>query len=311
MKYDFISRNQEHYTVEQMCSSLEVSRSGYYQWKSRDASARELEERTIKESISKIHSRSKGRYGYRPVHAHLREQGVDCGRDRALRLMRQMGILGDRSPRYKPMGTDSDHNYGYSANLLKRKDQSTGKWIRKKPQGCDEVWVADTTYLKIEGSWMYLATVMDLFSRRIVGWSVSASNDAELVCQALLAASMTRGELKRGIIHHSDRGSAYACNRYRALLQKLGMASSMSAKGNCYDNAAMESFYGRFKVSSIGDKVFENEQELRAAIFEYVEPYYNRYRKHSSLGYKSPIQFEEIFLPPMGGNEQEDAFTDN
>ena len=227
---------------------------------------------------------------------------MDCGRDRALRLMDEMGVRGEQSPRYKPLGTDSAHDYGYSPNLLK---------ARGKPGAPDEVWVADTTHLKIQGRWLYLATVMDLFSRRILGWSVSGSNAAELVRQALLAAAMTRGSPRRGIIHHSDRGSTYACNKYRLLLTKLGMLSSMSAKGNCYDNAAMESFYGRFKVSSIGNEVFADEDELRAVVFDYVEPFYNRFRKHSSLGYQSPIQFEENFSPPMGGCVKDETFANN
>ncbi len=311
MRYEFISQCEESESVEELCSILEVSRSSYYKWKSAEASARELEDQRIKEAISRIHGLSKQRYGHRPIHAHLLEENVECGRDRALRLMREMGIAGDQSPRYKPQGTDSDHCYGYSPNLLKEKDSQSGQWARKRPSRCDEIWVGDTTHLKIEGGWMYFATVMDLFSRRIVGWSVSQRNDGELVCQALKAACLTRGGLERGIIHHSDRGSTYCCDKYRALLAKLGMRSSMSAKGNCYDNAAMESFYGRFKVSSVGNRVFEDESALRAAVFEYVEPYYNSYRKHSSLGYQSPIQFEENFLPPMGGNAKGYTFTNN
>ena len=292
MRYERISQNEHRYTVEEMCEVMEVSRSGYYYWKGREPSAREREDGLLKEAIVRIYALSKGRYGHRPIHAHLQEEGLNCGRDRALRLTREMGIEGDQSPRYKPLGTDSAHDYGYSPNLLK---------ANGKPSSLDEVWVADTTYLKIEGRWMYLATVMDLFSRRILGWSVSASNDADLVCQALQAAAITRGSLRREIIHHSDRGSTYAGNKYRVLLTKLGMLSSMSAKGNCYDNAAMESFYGRFKVSSVGNEIFADADELKAVVFEYIEPFYNRFRKHSSLGYKSPIQFEENILPPMGG----------
>ena len=245
---------------------------------------------------------SKGRYGHRPIHAHLQEEGLDCGRDRALRLARELGIQGEQSPRYKPLGTDSAHDHGYSPNLLK---------ANGKPESLDEVWVADTTYLKMEGRSMYLATVMDLFSRRILGWSVSASNDADLVCQALRSAAMTRGSPRAGIIHHSDRGSTYAGNKYRLLLTKLGMFSSMSAKGNCYDNAAMKTFYGRFKISSIGNEVFTDEDEFKSVVFEYVEPFYNRFRKHSSLSYQSPIQFEENFSPPMWGSDKDDTFTNN
>ncbi len=302
MRYRRISDSEGLCPAQEMCSILEVSRSGYYDWKSREPSARDREDGLLKDAISRIYGLSKGRYGHRPIHAHLQEEGLDCGRDRALRLTREMGIQGDQSPRYKPLGTDSAHDFGYSSNLLK---------ANGKPSSPDEVWVADTTYLKIEGRWLYLATVMDLFSRRILGWSVSASNDANLVCQALRCAAMTRGSLRSGIIHHSDRGSTYAGNKYRLLLTKLGMLSSMSAKGNCYDNAAMESFYGRFKVSSIGNEVFADEDELKSVVFEYIEPFYNRFRKHSSLGYKSPIQFEELFSPPMGGSVKDEAFTNN
>ena len=310
MKYVFISENRTSYPVEEMCSVLEVSRSGYYKWRKRDASARELEDEGLKREIARIHALSKGRYGHRFVHSHLQDDGAECSLHRVLRLMREMGIAGDQSPRYKPQGTDSDHDYGYSPNLLRSKDGETGKWTRIKPGGIDEIWVADTTYLKVEGCWMYLATVMDLFSRRIVGWSVSKSNDAELVCRALRAAALTRGNLRRGIVHHSDRGSTYACGEYMKLLDELGMLSSMSAKGNCYDNAAMESFFGRFKVSTVGNRVFKDQGELRATVFEYVEPYYNRFRKHSSLGYLSPTQFERNFCP-LGGNAKQECFTNN
>jgi putative transposase len=248
MRYRRISENEGLCSAEEMCLILGVSRSGYYDWKSREPSARDRDDALLKDAISRIYGLSKGRYGHRPIHAHLQEEGLDCGRDRALRLTRGMGIQGEQCPRYKPLGTDSAHDFGYSANL---------------------------------------------------------------VCQALRCSATTRGSPRGGIIHHSDRGSTYAANKYRLLLTKLGMLSSMSAKGNCYDNAAMESFYGRFKVSSIGNEVFADEDELKAVLFEYIEPYYNRFRKHSSLGYKSPIQFEEKFSPPMGGSVKDEAFTNN
>jgi len=312
MRFAFIDENQGLYPVDEMCRVLEVSRSGFYKWKRSAASDRELEDERIKQSIRDIDERSKGRYGHRPVHRHLVELGHDCGRDRTLRLMGELGLKGEQSPRYKPQGTDSDHDFGYSPNLLKELDERTGKLVRKRPGAPDEIWVCDTTYLKVEGRWMYLATVMDLCSRRILGWSVSAKNDGGLVCQALLAASCFRGGCTRGIIIHSDRGSTYACDAYRALLSKLGMVQSMSAKGNCYDNAAKESFYGRFKVSSVRGEVFATEAELRALVFEYIELFYNTYRKHSSLGYRSPAAFEAKFSPPpMGGIGDDVSFTSN
>lgn len=311
MRYAWIRENTGVYGIDEMCEALEVSRSSYYCWLHKAPSARELEDAQIKSEIVQIHDRAKGRYGYRPIHAHLVEAGVDCGRDRARRLMRQIDIAGDQSSSYKPQGTDSDHDYGFSPNLLKVSDSETGKLKRKRPSSIDEVWVADTTYIKTKEGWMYLAVVMDLFSRRIVGWSLSRRNDAELACAALKAAALTRGCIRSGIIHHSDRGSTYACNKYRKLLCDYGMLSSMSAKGNCYDNAAMESFFGRFKVSTVRDEIYPDEATLRSVAFEYIEPFYNMYRKHSSLEQKSPIQFEEKFSPPMGGTQRDVSFTNN
>lgn len=231
-------------------------------------------------------------YGHRPIHAHLLEANIACGRDRTLRLMKKMGIEGIQKRGFRPVSTDSNHRFGYSANLLKELGQ---------PTGCDQVWVADTTYLQIDQGWCYLATVMDLYSRRIVGWSVSSCNDTALVCAALRSAVMTRGgSVPAGLLHHSDRGSTYASYGYGRLLASLTMSQSMSAKGNCYDNAAMESFYGRYKSSSIRGHVFATEDEARMNVFEYVEVFYNRFRKHASLGYQTPVQFEEIFCPHGG-----------
>lgn len=291
MKYEFVKDNEGRFEIEQMCIAMEVRRSGYYCWRSRASCARRIEDEGIKGAILKVHQQAKGRYGHRPIHRHLKDEGIDCGRDRALRLMREMGIKSTQSKRFKPLKTNSNHPYGYSPNLLKENGN---------PTGIDEVWVADTTYLPTLAGWMYLATVMDLYSRRLLGWSVSIHNDTQLVGSALEAAAMTRGTLRAGIVHHSDRGSTYASDAYQKLLSKLGMKPSMSAKGNCYDNAAMESFFGRFKTSTIGGRHFADESELRATVFEYIEIFYNRYRKHSSLNYQNPIQFEEIFCPPWG-----------
>lgn len=302
MKFEFIRNNEADFGIEEMCAALEISRSGYYAWREDRLSARSVADQAVKEAITKVFKQSRGRYGYRPIFNHLKEDGIDCGRDRTLRLMRELGLSASQASRFKPLGTDSNHRFGYSPNLLKDREMPTNK---------DEVWVADTTYLRIEESWRYLATVMDLGTRRIVGWSISKANDTELVRAALEAAVGTRGRVPPGIIHHSDRGSTYASDRYQNLLSSLGMRSSMSAKGNCYDNAAMESFFGRFKTSTVRGKVFADEPELRSTVFEYVEVFYNRFRKHSSLGYKSPVDFEENCAPPMGGNYQATAFTNN
>lgn len=284
MTYRFIRDDAEEFGAADLCESLGVSRSGYYRWLGREPSARDRQDEAIKQRIGHYHARSSGSYGYRPIWDHLRDEGVDCGRDRALRLMREMEIQGCQAKRFKPMGTDSDHDYGYASNLL----GDIGR-----TESVDQAWVADTTYLRIRSGWLYLATVMDLHSRRIVGWSVSDRNDAELVCEAMRNAALTRGVVRSGILAHSDRGSTYASSRYRRLLDSYGMVQSMGGKGNCYDNAAMESFFGRFKTAFVRGRTFSDEGELRSLIFKYIEPFCNRFRKRSSLGYKSPMQFEE------------------
>lgn len=292
MQYQFIQNHQSEFRTDEMCECLDLGRSGYYSWGRREPSARAIEDETYKDRIGELHRQAKGRYGHRPIHSHLKDEQLGCGRDRTLRLMQQLGIAGVQKAGFKPLGTDSNHRFGYSANLLK---------ALGKPGRPEQVWVADTTYLRIEGDWSYLTTVMDLFSRRIVGWSVSSHNDSKLVCHALQAAVLTRGgEIPKGLIHHSDRGSTYASYNYTDMLGSLGIEQSMSAKGNCYDNAAQESFYGRYKTSSVRGRIFASEQEARSNAFEYIELFYNRFRKHSSLGYQSPLQFEEKFCPHGG-----------
>ena len=296
MKFEFIGKHRSLYDVVEMCESLGVSTSGYYRRERSEPSFRQSEDESLKEKILEVHDQAVGDYGHRPVHRHLLEDGVNCGRDRTLRLMNELQISGRQSKGYKPQGTDSAHDFGYSPNLLKALGQT---------RRCDEAWVADTTYLRVGLQWMYLATVMDLHSRRILGWSVSPSNDTALILEALKAAVATRGSKASGIIHHSDRGSTYASYAYQNYLFALDMNSSMSAKGNCYDNAAKESFYGRFKTGSVRERVFLDEAELRRHVFLYIEMFYNRFRKHSSIGYKNPIQFERDFFAPHGGQSKE------
>ncbi|MEM6717463.1 MAG: IS3 family transposase [Cyanobacteria bacterium P01_C01_bin.147] len=293
MKHGFIEEHREEFRLAEMCEVLEMSRGGYYARSGREPSERERADVVIKQHIESIFLKARGRYGYRPIWEHLKEEGIECGRDRTLRLMKELGIAGSQQSGFKPVGTESNHHFGYHANVLKELGT---------PEHPDQVWVSDTTYLPTVHGWRYLATVMDLYSRRVIGWKLSASNDAQLVTDALNNAIGTRGgNIEAGIIIHSDRGSTYASDACQRLISKWDMTPSMSAKGNCYDNAAMESFYGRYKTSSLGDYVFESDQELSSHVFEYIEVFYNRFRKHSSLGYKSPQQFEEKFYP-HGGN---------
>ncbi len=291
-RFEYMKRHENSHGVAVMSEALGVSRAGYYRWREARPSVRRWQDEQIKSQITQICRRCPGPYGYRPVHAHLREQGVACGRDRTLRLMRELGLVGHIHPRFKPMGTDSNHLFGYHPNLLRKLG---------KPEHRDQVWVAYTTYLLSDARWYYLATIMDLCTRRIVGWSVSQRNDAKLICTALENAVLTRGDLRGGIVHHSDRGSTYASDRYQRVLAKLKMHPSMSAKGNCYDNAAMESFFGRYKAAAVRDHIFANETQVRANVFNTIEVFYNRYRKHASLGYLSPMQAEAKFLPPPSG----------
>lgn len=293
MRYEFIESNCSYFTVGELCECLEVTPSSYYAWKNREVSQRNTEDEVFKERISELYEEAKGRYGHRPIYHHMKEEALNCGRDRTLRLMQELGIAGVQKPSFKPLGTDSNHRFGYSANRLKELGQ---------PERPDQVWVADTTYLRTQEGWSYLATVMDLFSRRILGWSVSGHNNSKLVCQALQSAVLTRGgEVPEGLIHHSDRGSTYASYDYADMLGSLGIEQSMSAKGNCYDNAAQESFYGRYKTSSVKGHIFASEELARSHAFEYIELFYNRFRKHSSLGYVSPVEFEQKICP-HGGN---------
>ncbi len=291
MKYRFIQDHTATFDVVCLCRALEIKRSAYYAWQKAGPSARKQEDEAIKDEIKAINEKSRGREGHRPFQHHLRDRGIHCGRDRTLRLMKELNMGGVQQKGFKPVVTDSNHQYGYSPNLLKELGF---------PTCCDEVWVTDTTYLATTESWMYLATVMDLFSRRIIGWSLSARNDTALVSEALNAAVLTRGGDVCGTIHHSDRGSTYASDAYMKRLDAHGLKPSMSAKGNCYDNAAMESFYGRFKCSSIRESIFRSADEVRRHVFDYIEIFYNRFRKHSALGYQNPSIFEKIHIPPRG-----------
>ena len=305
MKYQFISEHTDQYPMNVMFETLGIKPSGYYDWLVRPPSEREKQDSILKEQISSLHKRANGRYGYRPMYEHLPDVGIRCGRDRTLRLMKELGLEGIQKKSFRAQCTDSNHNFGYSPNHL----ANIGK-----PTGCDKVWVSDTTHLKTDTGWCYLATVMDLYSRRILGWSVSSRNDSALVCRALEAAVSTRGgQMPAGICHHSDRGSTYACGKYTQLLAKYRMEPSMSRKGNCYDNAAMESFYGKYKQSSVRGRQFANEEEARSNAFEYIEVFYNRFRKHSSLGYKSPVQFEAMALgnQPVSRPLQPACITNN
>jgi len=236
--------------------------------------------------IRVVHAESRQRYGSPRVSRQLRAEGYPCGKNRVARLMKENGIQAKRRRRYKAT-TDSKHVYPVAPNLLER---------RFEPGLPDRVWASDITYIQTQEGWLYLAPMMDLHSRRIVGWSAGSDLGHSLVAKALEMAVANRRP-QRGLIHHSDRGVQYACGEYQRLLRAHGMRSSMSRKGDCWDNAPMESFFASLKTELVRGRSYRTRAEARREIFEYIEVFYNRRRMHSSLGYLSPVQFEALTAP--------------
>lgn len=273
--------NHEH-PIKTMCEVLEVSRSGYYQWQGTKTSARASRTEALKGRIARVHETSRGTYGSPRVTAALHEQGETVGRHRVARLMKECGLKGRQSRRYRVRTTDSAHDNPIAPNLLAEAPAPT------KP---DETWVTDITYVETGEGWLYLAGVLDLYSRRLVGWAMGPSLATALPLAALHMA-LRRRRPAPGLLHHSDRGCQYASADYRALLAAHGCVPSMSRRGNCYDNATMEAFWSTLKHELIYRRRFATRDEATTAIFDYVECFYNRTRLHSALGFKSPLAYE-------------------
>jgi putative transposase len=280
MKFRFIHEHVLEFSLRLMCRVLGVSPSGYYAWRSRPESARSREDRRLKAKIRAFHEKSRRTYGAARIHADLRDDGEGCGRHRVARLMREDGLVGAKAKQFRTT-TDSKHSDPVAENLL---DQ---KFTVETP---DTVWAGDITYLRTREGWCYLAVLLDLHSRLVVGWSLSSSLDRDLVLAALERAVVSR-QPGAGLTHHSDRGCQYTCGEYQERLAELGMTVSMSRTGNCYDNAVVESFFDSLKTE-IGHEVFESREHARREVFEYIELFYNRRRRHSALGYVSPAAFE-------------------
>lgn len=281
MRYRCVSDLAPQYPVTVLCSILQVSRSGYYAWRQAPESAHAQADGRLLAAITQIHTDSKQTYGSPRVHAALRQQGTRCARKRVARLMHAHQLAAKHKRRFC-VTTDSQHDQPVAANVLAR--QFT-------PSQLNQVWASDITYIPTGEGWLYLATVMDLASRRIVGWAMSARIDRTLACDALTAA-LTRRRPPPGLLHHSDRGSHYASGDYQALLATHRMIPSMSRKGNCWDNAPMESFFHSMKVEWLNDQTFPTRAAARQASFTFIEVWYNRQRLHSTLGYQSPETFE-------------------
>ncbi len=277
-----VQEMSKDYPVRELCAVLEVTRSGYYGWRSGQETARQVANRLLAQQIHRVYHEKKGRYGSPRVTQQLRREGQRCNHKRVERLMRQHGLKGCSSRKRQVRTTDSNHDQPIAPNLL------LGRVAPSRP---NEVWVADITYVPTAEGWLFLAAVMDLYSRHILGWSVWESLEAGGALQALKRALAHRRPPK-GLIHHSDRGVQYACHAYRQELKAAGLVASMSRRGNCYDNAAMEAFWSTLKREAMAQSATWTKDRVRRELFEYIEGTYNRSRLHSSLGYQSPVDFE-------------------
>jgi putative transposase len=277
MKYLFMEKEKATHTIKRMCEVLKLSRSGYYAWKNRQPSIRRKENEGLLSRIREIHEQSRRLYGSPRIRAELLEQGFRCGKNRIAKIMKDHAVRAEVKKRRFRRTTDSNHNYALAANLLLDKHQTEG------------VWASDMTYVPTSEGWLYVAAVMNVKSRKIIGLAMGEKITQELASCALRDA-VGRQSRPEGLIHHSDRGRQYASYVYQDLLKGYGMQASMSRSGNCYDNAYLESFFGTLKTELVHGERYRTRLEARLSIFEYVEMFYNRKRRHSALGYRSPLE---------------------
>lgn len=274
---------REQYRLVDLCAAFGVSRSGYHAWQEHAPSSRQRVDEELSRCLLQVHAQSRQTYGSPRLLQALRQQGHRTSRRRVCRLMRQHQLRVQTSRRFVPQTTARRHDQPIAPNRLA---------ALPSPTAANQQWVTDLTYVRTGESWLYVAAVMDRWSRRIVGLAMAKHLEATLIQQALQQALHQRRPA-RGCLHHSDRGSQYASADYRRLLAAHGLEASMSRAGNCHDNAAMESFWGKLKTELVYRQTFATRQEARLAIFEYVEVFYNRVRLHSALGFKSPVDFEQ------------------
>lgn len=282
MRFAWIRDHQREFDIRRMCRALRVSRSGFYAWSQRPMSLRGKRREELAAKIRGVHLQNRQVYGSPRVCKALAASGEKVCENTVARIMRQQRIRARIKRKYLPRTTDSRHGHRPAINRLDR--QFTARRPNRK-------WVADITYVPTDQGWLYLAAVLDLYSRRIVGWSMADHMKMELTGDALQMAIEQR-QPDPGLMHHSDRGVQYACDDYQHLLKKNGLECSMSSKGNCYDNAAMESFWATLKTELVHQTNYASREEAKRSIFEYIEVFYNRVRLHSTLGYVSPEQFE-------------------
>jgi len=289
MKYAAIRQHQAEFSVTLMCRVLALSRAGFYASGKRAVSARAKRDEELRTQIRVVHQQSRRTYGSPRVHAELRATGERCGRKRVARLMRQDGLRVKVRRRFRPATTDSKHSHRVAGNVLARRFAVT------EVGAVNRVWAGDITYIPTREGWLYLAVILDLASRRVVGWSMKHTLEASLAIDALSMALEARCPAS-GLTHHSDRGVQYAALDYQEILARHQITPSMSRRANCYDNAVVESFFATLEWELIERSDWATRDAARVAIFDYIECWYNRQRRHSSLGYLSPMEYEQQLL---------------
>ncbi len=270
-----------------MCQVLQVSISGYYYWLQHPVGLRAGKEQQLLAAVKKVYQQSDGRYGSPRIAVELQQQGIQASRPRIARLMRKHGIRSIIRQKYRVQTTDSNHSYALAENYLDRNFSATR---------LAEKWVSDLTYIKTQEGWLYLTAVLDLADRKVVGWALSETMEAEVTSVAVWRMAVRNRPITQSLLFHSDRGVQYACQQFRNQLKGKPVLQSMSRKGNCWDNAVAESFFKTMKTELIYHRKFATRHEARLVIFEYIEGWYNRKRRHSALGYRTPCHLESLYL---------------